>query len=587
MTQFIKTLVRLRINLGSTGGRFLLIIPALLLTLLLPGRTSAQSSFLPQGSKFDHFLERMEILQQTDEDLNITTAKPISRRLAVRVAHIADSLYKRYPYDDIDHLSRVDRANLSSLLANNIEWVTGNRDSFMSKRPWLNAFYKTKANFYEVEDKDFFLAIDPAIQETQSYETGNKERVYLNSKGVTMRGMIADKIGFSAYLTDNQERGPTYFQQRVKQFNAVPGAGYYKTFGTTGYDYFDNRASIYFNTWKYFDWQFGYDKNFIGDGYRSLILSDYSAPYLFLKFNVRIWKLNYQTIYQELVSQHPIGMDYQYPKKYGVLHHLNINATPWLTVGVFQNVIFSRANHYDFSYLNPVIFLVAAQQENGSPDKTNAGLDWKINIGHATQVYGQLLFDEFILHQILHYGQGYWANKQGLQLGFKWINMFDVKNLDLQLETNIVRPFTFQHDDTVANYSNYNQPLAHPLGANFYELIGILRYQPTYRWNLEGKAIFYRQGLDSAGVNFGSDIFENYTTRPRDYGFQIGSGIPANCINISGLASYQWKENLFLELSAQYRNYSVHDPTNTYHSSSSTLFTAGVRINMFRRQYDY
>ncbi len=116
----------------------------------------------------------MEILQQTDQDLNITTAKPISRRLAVRVAHIADSLHKWYPYDDIDHLSDVDRANLSSLLANNIEWVTGNRDSFMSKRPWLNAFYKTKANFYEVEDKDFFLAIDPvAIQETQSYETGN------------------------------------------------------------------------------------------------------------------------------------------------------------------------------------------------------------------------------------------------------------------------------------------------------------------------------------------------------------------------------------------------------------------------------
>ena len=570
MTQFIKTVV------------IILCIP-----FLLPGRAVAQSSFLPQGSKFDHFLERMEIKQQTDEDLNITTAKPISRRLAVHIAHIADSLHKWYPYDDIDHLGPVDRANLSSLLANNIEWVTTNRDSFMSKHPWFNAFYKTKANFYEVEDKDFFLAIDPAIQETESHETGNKQQVFLNSKGVTMRGMIAGKFGFSAYLTDNQERGPTYFQQRANQFDAVPGAGYYKTFHTTGFDYFDNRASIYFNTWKYFDWQFGYDKNFIGDGYRSLILSDYSAPYLFLKFNTRIWKLNYQTIYMELISQHPIGMDYQYPKKYAVLHHLNINATPWLTLGLFQNVTFSRANHFDFSYLNPVIFLIAAQQENGSPDKSNVGLDWKVNIGHATQFYGQLLFDEFILHQILHYGAGYWANKQGLQLGFKWIDMFEVKNLDLQLETNIVRPFTFQHDDTVTNYSHYNQPLAHPLGANFYELIGILRYQPVYRWNFEGKIIFYRQGLDSAGLNFGSNIFENYTTRPRDYGFQIGSGIPANCINVSGLASWQWKENLFLEVSAQYRNYSVHDPTNTYHSSSSTLFTAGVRINMFRRQYDY
>jgi len=588
MTQFIKTLVRRRIILRLTPGRLALITTTLLLATFLPVLSWAQSTFLPQDSKFDHFLERMDILQQTNPDLNISIDKPISRRLAVRVAYLADSLHKKFPYDDIDHLSPVDQANLSSLLMNNIEWITGNKDSFMSKRPWLNkTFYVNKANFYEVEDKDFFLAIDPAIQQIQARETGNNQAVFLNSKGLTLRGMIAEKFGFSAYLTDNQERGPSYFQQRVNEFNAVPGAGYYKHFHTTGWDYIDNRASIYFTTWKYFDWQFGYDKNFIGDGYRSLFLSDYSAPYLFLKFNTRIWKLNYQTIFAELVSQHNIDSDYQYPKKYAVFHHLTYNATPWLTVGLFQNVVFSRANHFDFTYLNPVIFLVAAQQENGSPDKTNAGIDWKLNIGHQTQFYGQLLFDEFILNQIIHYGRGYWANKQGLQLGFKYIDAFEVKNLDLQFETNIVRPYTYQHDDTVANYSNYNQPLAHPLGANFYELIAIARYQPKYRWNLEGKVIYYKQGLDSAGVNFGSDVFENYNTRPRDYGFQIGSGIPATCLLISGLVSWQCTENLFFDVSAQYRHYSVNDPSHTYQSSNSTLFSAGVRMNVFRRQYDY
>ena len=587
MTQFIKTLVRRRIILRLTIGRLPLIAIAFLLSAFLPVLSRAQSTFLPQDSKFDHFLERMDILQQTNRDLNISIDKPISRRLAVQVAHIADSLHKRFPYDDIDHLSRVDRDNLSALLLNNIEWVTGDKKEYLSKRPWFNTFYVNKANFYEVEDKDFFLAIDPVIQQIQARETGNHQSVFLNSKGITLRGMIAQKFGFSAYLTDNQERGPTYFQDRVNAFNAVPGAGYYKTFHTTGWDYIDNRASIYFTTWKYFDWQFGYDKNFIGDGYRSLFLSDYSAPYLFLKFNTRIWKLNYQTIFAELTGQHLIGTDYQYPKKYAVFHHLLYNATPWLTLGIYQNVVFSRANHFDFTYLNPVIFLVAAQQENGSPDKTNAGIDWKLNIGHATQFYGQLLFDEFILHQILHYGEGNWANKQGLQLGFKYINAFEVKNLDLQLETNIVRPFTYQHDDTVANFTNYNQPLAHPLGANFYEVIGILRYQPAYKWNVEGKVIYYRQGLDSAGENFGSNPFENYLTRPRDYGFQIGTGIPATCVILSGLASWQCRENLFFDLSAQYRHYSVHDPTNTYHSSNSTLISAGLRMNVFRRQYDY
>jgi hypothetical protein len=581
MTQFIKTRVRPWIILW---------LPAFMLLLGLavpPASTFGQSSFLPQGSKFDHFLDRMQILQQTDPDLNISNNKPFSRRMAVQVGEMADSLHKFFPYDDFYHLSQVDQQTLSSLMMNNIEWFSGNIDSFQSKRPWLNAFYKDKANFYEVNEKDFFLAVNPAIQQTQSIETGNNARVFLNSKGLTLRGMIAGRLGFSAYLTDNQERGPAFVMDRIAQFNAVPGAGYFKSFKQTAVDYFDNRASIYFNAWKYFDFQFGYDKNFIGDGYRSLFLSDYSAPYLFLKFNTRIWKLNYQTIYMELISQHRIDSDYQYPKKYAVVHHLNIDVTPWLNLGLYENVVFSRADHYDFSYLNPVIFLVSAQQQNGSPDKTTVGFDFKANIGHAAQFYGQILINEFILDQVLHYSRGYWANKQGLQVGFKYIDAFQVKNLDFQLETNIVRPYTYQHDDTVANYSNYNQPLAHPLGANFYEFIAIARYQPAYKWNLEGKIIYYKQGLDSAGVNFGSDIFENYNSRPRDYGFSIGSGIPATCLNVSGLVSYQWKENLFLELSAMYRKYSVNDPTNTYHSSNSAIFTAGVRINMFRREYDY
>ena len=575
MTQFIKTLEVLR--------RFL----PILLTVLLPAAIHAQSGYLPQGSKFEHFLDRMEILQQTNPDLNFSTEKPISRKLAVRMSEMADSLDKFYPYDELYHLSPVDRATLASLLMNNPEWVRGNTDSFKSKRPLFNTFYTNKGIFFLVQDKDFFLAMDPVIQETQSIESGNNSRVFLNSKGATFRGMIAGKIGFNVYLTDNQERGPSYFQQRAAQEDAVPGAGYFKAFHTTAFDYYDNRASIYFNTWKYFDWTFGYDKNFIGDGYRSLFLSDYSAPYLFLRFNMRVWKLNYQTMYVELINQHLTGSDYQYPKKYGVFHHLSFNATPWMRLGLFGNVMFSRTDHYDFSYLNPVIFLVSAQQQNGSPDKTAAGVDWTVNIGHATQFYGQLLIDEFILHQIAHYSDGNWANKQGLQVGFKWVDIFSVKNLDLQVETNIVRPYTYQHDDTVANYSNYNQPMAHPLGANFSELIGIIRYQPKYRWNVEAKAIYYKQGLDSAGVNFGGDIFENYTTRPRDYGFHIGSGVPAKCLNLSGLVSWQCKENLFLDLSVQYRNYSVNDPSHTFHSSSSTLLTGGIRINMFRRVYDY
>jgi len=71
----------------------------------------------------------------------------------------------------------------------------------------------------------------------------------------------------------------------------------------TGYDYFDARGSFTFNAAKFIDFQFGYDKNFIGDGYRSLFLSDYGNSYLFFKINTRIWKFNYENIFMELMPQ--------------------------------------------------------------------------------------------------------------------------------------------------------------------------------------------------------------------------------------------------------------------------------------------
>ena len=117
--------------------------------------------------------------------------------------------------------------------------------------------------------------------------------------------------------------------------------GYFKYFkgSLTAFDYWDARGSIDFEFWKYFTVQFGYDKNFIGNGYRTLFLSDYAAPYLFLKLNVRIWKLNYQNILMELTSQHLPG-DYLYPKKYAVVHHLSVNATKWLNLRFIQQYCF-------------------------------------------------------------------------------------------------------------------------------------------------------------------------------------------------------------------------------------------------------
>ena len=505
-----------------------------LLIFICPAFATAQSTFLTQGSKDIHFVDRMEIKQQKNTHLNFSAVHPFNRKYIVEQTEFIDSARLGYvdtltgidKYKEWDNqaLTPIDEYNLQRFLMNNTEWVTGPTDEFKSKRPILKTFYKTKPNFLEVKTRDFFLALNPVLQFNAGYETGTKNQsIYLNSRGVTARGMIGRKVGFSTFLTDNQERGPLFFQQQVASFRAVPGVGFYKPFKTSGVDYFDARGYITFNAAKAIDIQFGYDKNFIGNGYRSLFLSDWGNSNLFLKINTRIWKINYQNLFMELMPQFKKVGDSLLDRKYAAMHHLSMNVTKWLNIGLFEGVIFGRKNRFDFQYLNPIIFYRHIEGTVGSPDNALAGFDFKANITHRAQLYGQLLLDEFILSEIKNNPTS-WVNKWGIQVGVKYLDAFGINNLDIQLETNRVRPFTYSHNDTISNYTHYNQPLAHPLGANFQEFISIIRYQPAPKWHVYLQAIYYYQGLDSTGKNFGGNIFRDYTTRSMNDGFKIGSG---------------------------------------------------------------
>lgn len=544
---------------------------------ICPIFATAQSTYLPEGNKIYHFIDRMEIKNQTNTQLNFSTIKPYSRKSIVTEA---DSIYNgKAP------ASKVDVYNLKSIYMNNSEWYTGDKQIFLSKKPILTHFYKTPANLFEVDNKDFFLAVNPVIGFQFAKEQNNDEKLFVSTRGVTVRGMIAKKIGFSTTITDNQERGPSFFKEKVTTLRAIPGNGFYKSFKTTGVDYFDGRGYFTVNAAKYVDIQFGYDKNFIGDGYRSLFLSDWGNSYLFLKLNTKIWKLNYQNLFMELMPQFDrITGDQLLDRKYAAMHHLSVNVSKSVTVGLFEGIIFGRKNRFDFQYLNPIIFLRHIEGTIGSPDNALAGIDFKANALHRFQFYGQFLLDEFKLSKIKE-GKGWWANKWGLQLGAKYIDAFGISNLDIQVETNRVRPYTYSHTDSISNYTHYNQPLAHPLGANFQEFIGIIKYQPAPKWYITAKAIYYKQGLDSTGYNAGVNIFRSNSGTERyniDEGYDLAGGRKAQSINGIVQVTYELRENLFFDLSFQYRKYKLENI-----STSSSIVAAGVRLNIFKREYDY
>ena len=566
---------------------------SIFLLCAIPFCVLAQTTYLPQDSREHVILERMEIKLQKDSILNFSKLKPYSRKqfipaleqVGMRSGSLSsgDSVSMHHAGGPLQ-LSKVDNANIDRALMLSSEWTN---IKYISKKPIWKHFYQSPGNLYEVHAKDFFLAVNPVIQYYVGKEQDNDQHIFLNTRGVALRGRIANKIGFAAYITDNQERDPFYVQQMVSARKAVPGAGFYKDFKQTGYDYFDARGYVTFNAAKYIDIQFGYDKNFMGSGQRSLFLSDFSAPYLFLKLNTRIWKFNYQNLFVELNAAQRLNADQLFPKKYAAMHHLDLAVTKWLNLGLFEAVVFGRENHFEFGYLNPVIFYRSIEQQAGSFDNSVAGLDFKANVAKQFQFYGHFLLDEFNLTE-LRKGSGWWANKWGFQLGAKYIDAFGVDNLDLQVESNRVRPFTYSHRDSVASYTHYNQPLAHPLGANFQEWIGIARYQPGPKWMLLAKAFYYMQGRDTTGslTSSGSNIFlPNIPPyRQRDFGYDLGGGVRNKTALASLLLSYEWRPNLFFEINTVYRKQAA---TTLDPSRSSVIVYAGVRWNMHRREFEF
>jgi hypothetical protein len=549
---------------------------------LCPIWSLAQTTNLPEGSKEYQTIDRLEIKYGKNTQLNFSTQKPYTRKAIVQQAEFMDSVFQSdsmKSYSSRVKLSPVDQYNIQRLLMDNSEWVTGSKESLSSKKPLWNKLYTTPGNLFEVNTKDFFLAVNPVLNFQGGTESGQSNMLYYNKRGITVRGLIANKIGFSTTISDNQERGPQFFTDYVIAQRAVPGEGFYKKFGPNGFDYFDGRGYISFGVTKYIDVQFGYDKNTIGNGYRSLFLDNSGNSALFLKLNTKIWKFNYENLFMELIPTYNRTLgDKLLDRKYAAMHHLSIDVTKWLNLGLFESVIFGRENHFDFQYLNPIIFLRHVEGTVGSPDNAMVGFDFKANVAKQFQFYGQFVLDEFHANEIFK-NNGSWLNKYGYQLGVKYVDAFKINNLDLQFETNRVRPFTYSHYDSVDNYTHYNQPLAHPLGANFQEFIGIVKYQPMPKWHFDARIIYYYKGLDSANQNFGGDIFRLYNTRSKDEGFFVGDGLKNTVLNAALTVGYELKENLFIE-----GNYLFRKATGL---ANTNVFYIGIRLNSLRRDYNF
>lgn len=449
-------------------------------------------------------------------------------------------------------------------------------------------FFANRKDLYSVNTKDFRLAINPVINFSLGKDFSGNETLFQNTRGIKLSGTIDKKLSFYTTLTDNQISLPEYVDQNIKLNTAVPYQGLWKRFKKTGYDYFNAQGYVNYQAIKHVDITLGTGNLFIGDGHRSLFLSQFSGNVPYLRLNTKVWKINYTNIYAKLTSDFPtsggIPIDGLYPSKYLTAHHLSINIKPNFNIGLYEAIIFERKDSnrinygYDLAYLNPLIFYRAVEQNLGSPDNALIGLNAKWNIKHKLQLYGQLVLDEFKLSEIKAQN-GWWANKFGIQSGFKYIDAFGINNLHLQGEINIVRPYTYSHGKSLASYTHFKKPLAHPLGANLTELIGIVKYRASKKLFLQGKAFLIETGKDDATSNWGSNPFLGNNTKEQEFGNKIGQGINTKIAILNLSASYEVYHNIFIDAQQFFRK-----ETNQLSTNYTSL---GLRANIGRTHHDF
>ncbi len=459
-------------------------------------------------------------------------------------------------------------------------------------------------NLVEMQGDGYWFTLNPILDLEKGKATGNKQvSTYVNTRGLNFRGGLGSQLNFTATVFESQGLFADYYNRYAQSIKPsggnpaiIPGIGIAKSFNTNAFDFPSADANLTYTANKFIDLQLGYGRNFIGDGYRSLLVGDGASPYPYIKMNTNFWKIKYTNTYMWLQDVRPeVTVDKTYTTKFMANHYLSLNVTNRLNLGFFESVVWANTNNrgFDMNFVNPIIFYRTVEfTSSGKSSNSVLGFTSKYKLNNQMNLYGQLLVDEFSVSEVAK-GNGSWKNKFGYQLGYKYYNAFHVDNLLMQLEINYVRPYVYSHDDPLTNYANNNQSMGAQWGGNFEEFIAIARYHKG-RFSADAKLTYGVRGFDfnttQNNYNYGSNIYLGYNAnRPYDSGLIVGQGNKTSIFIADLQAGYLVNPmtNLKLFGSFIYRNFDPTQNTLTTFKESTSWFSLGIRSDVFNVYYDY
>jgi hypothetical protein len=444
-------------------------------------------------------------------------------------------------------------------------FITGQTIQYANINKRLNRFYH---QFTEM-DIDFphnryQFTVLPLIDLEYGMDFLKQKPIHRLAGGALARIDINRDFSLQMQYLGGRNQNPNFLQDFYSQYYILPGEG--RAYGlSNNVQTFDQLTGfISYSPHRLLNLQLGKGKHFIGNGYRSLLLSDVANNYPYFKLTTNPWKIQYQFMaawFKDLYTEN--GIKQQYTNKYGIFHTLSWNISRWINFTVFENVIWqgsdsTRQRGFEPSYLNPVIFFRPVEYSLGSSDNSMLGANLHLKITKRLELYGQLALDEFLLKEI-RAQNGWWANKYGLQAGIKyWYQPNHHSTFKFQVEYNYVRPYTYTHGSVQQNYAHFNQALAHPFGANFKEWF--VQAQYIYKqWQLSAGLVRADIGVGTFNQNVGQNIFQSYTSRTKEFGNTTGQGQEKRLFNSELKLSYTVLPALNLRAELAYQQYNIQN----------------------------
>ena len=402
---------------------------------------------------------------------------------------------------------------------------------------------------------------------------GEKNLEYRAMAGVQLEGNFGRKLYARYSYLHGIEYGTGFFREMTAIDKNVKNRLNQKL---------DLRGRMSYSPNQFVNLQAGWDNQFIGEGSRSLFLSDFGKPSGFAMTRLNFWRVEYVMLYQFLSEKNTLN---QNVSKYATSHYISLNATRWLQFGVFESVVFSPKDTllnrgFEPEYLNPMILFRPQEYQLGSSDNSLFGVDAKLKIRQFT-LYSQLMLDEFNLADIKGRTR-WWGNKYAVQVGIKAFKYFSNNTFFFRGELNVVRPYTYSHLSNLQSYTNQGTVLAHPYGANFSEILTELKWK-NKKWEGELFVSYSLKGFDNDSLNYGGNIYIPYINRPLDdYGHKIGQGKGNNALRSMLRVSYNLIPEIHLQAFVE-----GHFRYNTFLVEPQAQFIIGIRSRLWNDYRNY